>query len=234
MVAQQQAFAARAAHELRSPLASLRLRLEVLQGELVPDPAARRSLDDALRVLDRLQRLADHLLALWAVQEVGAPHRRSVDLAPVLYELVDEMAPLAADAGLRLEVDVPPHLPEVFADPEQIRLVVRNLLDNAVKHTPEGGHVTVRAAAQDAWVELVVADTGVGIAPEYLPKVFDRFYRVPTRVRGSEGSGLGLALVREVVEAHGGRVDVRSAPGLGTEFRVRLPREVVRSGEVLP
>ncbi|MDR7439329.1 MAG: ATP-binding protein [Armatimonadota bacterium] len=226
MVAQQRAFAARAAHELRSPLASLRLRLEAFQDKVVPDPAAKRSLDDALRAVDRLQRLTDHLLALWAIQEVGATNRRSVDLAPVLYELADEAAPLAADAGLRLLVDVPPHLPQVFADPEQIRLVMRNLVDNAIKHTPEGGRISVRASAQEGWVELVVADTGVGIAPEHLPRVFDRFYRVPTRVRGPEGSGLGLALVREMVEAHGGHVEVRSAPGAGTEFRVRLPREV--------
>jgi len=170
MLARQRAFAAHAAHELRSPLASLRVRLEVLRDHLVHDPGARNSLDDALRVLDRLQRLADHLLALWAVQEVGAPRRQPVDLAPVLYELVDEVAPLAADAGLRLEVDVPAHLPEVLADPEQIRLVVRNLLDNAIKHTPQGGRVTVRATASDRSVELVVADTGVGIDPQHLPR----------------------------------------------------------------
>ncbi|MFN3285185.1 MAG: ATP-binding protein [bacterium] len=226
MVAQQRAFAARAAHELRSPLASLRLRLEVLRDRIASDPAALESVDDTLRVLDRLRRLTDHLLALAAVQEGGASQRRPVDLAPVLYELVEEVAPLAADAGLRLEVDVPPHLPEVLADPEQMVLVVRNLVDNAIKYTPAGGRVTVRASAQDTSVELMVTDTGVGIAPEHLPKVFDRFYRVPGAGRGSEGSGLGLALVREVVEAHGGRVDVRSTPGVGTEFRVRLPREV--------
>ncbi|MDR7393639.1 MAG: HAMP domain-containing sensor histidine kinase [Armatimonadota bacterium] len=225
MVAQQRAFAARAAHELRSPLASVRLRLEVLRDKVARDPVALEFVDDTLRVLDRLRRLTDHLLVLAAVQETGAPQRRPVDLAPVLYELVEEVSALAADAGLRLEVDVPPHLPEVLADPEQIGLAVRNLLDNAIKYTAAGGRVTVRASASDRSVELVVADTGVGIAPEHLPKVFDRFYRVPAAGRGPEGSGLGLALVREVVEAHGGRVDVRSTPGAGTEFRVRLPRE---------
>ncbi len=165
---------------------------------------------------------------LWlqaSVHEGDASQRRPVDLAPLLYGLVEEMTPLAAEAGLRLEVDVPPHLPEVLADPEQMVLVVRNLLDNAIKHTLEGGRVTVRASARDASVELVVADTGVGIPPEHLPRVFDRFYRVPTGGRRREGSGLGLALVREVVQAHGGEVAVRSAPGAGTEFRLRLPRE---------
>jgi signal transduction histidine kinase len=234
MVAQQRSFAARAAHELRSPLASLRVRLEVLQGKVLTDPAAKKSLDDALRGLDRLQRLADHLLALWSVQEAGASRRERVDLAPLLYELAEEVAPLAVDAGLRLEVDVPAHLPHVRVDPDQIRLAVRNLLDNAIKHTPDGGTVALRAAAAGEWVELVVADTGVGIAPEHVGRVFDRFYRVPTRVRGPEGSGLGLALVREVVESHGGQVEVHSTPGQGTEFHLRLPEDAdPRVGEEL-
>lgn len=222
MVERQRSFAAHAAHELRSPLASLRVRLEVLEGKAAEASVAKLA-QDALRGVDRLQRLVDHLLALWAVQEGGVPRREPVDLAPVLYELADELGPVAAQAGLTLEVDVPPHLPEVLADTEHVRLVVRNLLDNAIKHTPEGGRVVLRAGPSGGGVEVSVRDTGVGIAPEHLPHVFDRFYRVPTRVRGPEGSGLGLALVRELVEAHGGRVDVRSAPGEGSEFRVWLP-----------
>ncbi len=223
MLARERAFAAHAAHELRSPLASLRLHLERLRGRPGADPTASKAVHDALRALGRLQALVDHLLALWTVQEAGAPRRQRVDLAPVLYELADEVALLAAEAKLGLEVDVPAHLPEVYADVDQLRLAVRNLLDNAIRHTPDGGRVLLRATAEDGWVEVVVQDTGVGIAPEHLPKVFDRFYRVPTRVRGPEGSGLGLALVREVVEAHGGAVDVRSSPGAGSEFRLRLP-----------
>ena len=223
MVERQRAFAAHAAHELRSPLASLRVRLEILQGRVAEDASAGKLVEDALRGVDRLQRLVDHLLALWAVQETVGPRPGPVDLAPALYELADEVGPLVAQAGLTLEVDVPPHLPDAMADVEQVRLVVRNLLDNAIKHTPHGGRVVLRARPRGDGVELVVQDTGVGIAPEHLPRVFDRFYRVPTEVRGPAGSGLGLALVRELVEAQGGRVEVRSALRKGSEFRVWLP-----------
>lgn len=222
MVERQRVFAAHAAHELRSPLASLKVRLEMLEGK-AEEAGIRKLAQEALRAADRLQRLVDHLLALQAVQEGGAPRRQPVDLAPVLYELADEVGPLASQSGLCLQVDVPAHLPEVTADVEHVRWIVRNLLDNAIRHTPEGGRVVLRAGPAQHGVEVAVQDTGVGIAPEHLPHVFDRFYRVPTHLRGPEGSGLGLALVRELVEAHGGRVEVSSEPGLGSTFRVWLP-----------
>lgn len=222
MVQRQRAFAAHAAHELRSPLASLKVRLEMLEGK-AEEAGTQKLAQEALRAADRLQRLVDHLLALHAVQKGGVPRRHPVDLAPVLYELADEVGPLAAQSGLRLEVDVPAHLPEVMADVEHVRWIVRNLLDNAIRHTPEGGQVVLRAGPAQHGVKVAVQDTGVGIAAEHLPHIFDRFYRVPTHLRGPEGSGLGLALVRELVEAHGGRVEVSSEPGLGSTFRVWLP-----------
>jgi two-component system sensor histidine kinase BaeS len=225
MLAQQQAFAANAAHELRSPLTSLRLRLEMLQthgqgnGEL-----AHRYLAQMEREVDHLRRLVDHLLALSTLDEGKRLLCTALDPAPLLYELADEMGPLAQEAGLDLCVDVPPHLPPLMANGEQMRIVVRNLLDNAIKYTPAGGMVTLSAWADNGRVQIAVTDTGVGIPAEALPHIFERFYRVDkARSRRQGGAGLGLALVRSIVEAQGGQVEVKSQPGAGSVFTLSLP-----------
>ena len=123
---------------------------------------------------------------------------------------------------------MPAHLPPARVNPEQIRIVLRNLLDNAVAYTPRGGWVELRAAPLDGRPELLisVADSGVGIPAEALPRVFDRFFRVDAaRSRRNRGTGLGLALVQRLVTAHGGRVEVASGPGKGSTFSVYLPTE---------
>lgn len=223
----QSEFIANASHELRSPLAGLRLRLDLLQERGRGDPElTQRYLAQIEREVTYLQRLAEQLLALSTLDEGAAVARIPTDLAPLLYELADDMTPLTRHAGLALNVDVPPHLPLTAVDPEQIRIIVRNLLDNALKYTPADGEINLNARAAGPGVEIVVADTGVGIPPEALSRIFDRFYRVDkARARSQGGSGLGLALVRDLVEANGGIIRVASEPGAGTVFTVQLPAQ---------
>ena len=132
--------------------------------------------------------------------------RERMDLAPLLYEIADQYGPLAQDAALNFTVQVPPHLAPVLANAGQLTMAIRNLLHNALKFTPAEGSVTLTAAEQGGRVEVRVADTGRGIAPESLPHIFDRFFREDRS--DHRGAGLGLALVKGVVEGHRGRVDV--------------------------
>ncbi len=137
---------------------------------------------------------------------------------------VDALRPRAEAKGVILGIDVAGALPELELDPTRIAQAVGNLLDNAVTHTPEGGRVTVSAEASDNAVEVRVADTGPGIAPNDLPRVFDRFYRAdPSRSRGTGGTGLGLTIARRLVEAHGGSIKTESVVGQGSRFIIRLP-----------
>lgn len=243
MLARQQAFVANAAHELRSPLTSIRLRIEMLQqhGQSRPE-LAERYLAQMEQEVGHLQRLIDHLLTLSKVETAQERPASSIDLAPLLYDLADEMGPLARSAGLELQIDVPAHLPPVLADPDPMRMVIRNLLDNAIKYSQSGGKITLKATTEHELGELTngsmpaapsetgaviiqVSDTGPGIPEEHLPHIFDRFYRVnKRRARNEGGAGLGLALVRSIVETHGGDVCVESKAGVGTTFTVQLPQ----------
>jgi two-component system, OmpR family, sensor kinase len=224
MLARQQAFVADAAHELRSPLASLRLRLELAQSRQPQSNVADLDVPQMRRDVERLQRITDHLLALAALDEGEQLPRTPLDLAPLLYELADDLSPQAQRAGLSVQIDVPPHLPPVQANADQMRIVVRNLLDNAVKYTPTGGRITLSACSDKGSLHVAVSDTGVGIPEDALPHIFERFYRADkARSRQHGGAGLGLALVRSIVESHGGDVRVESRLGNGTMFTIHLP-----------
>ncbi len=225
MIAQQRAFVDNAAHELRSPLTSLRLRLEMLQTHGQNDAElTRRYLGQMEHEIGYLQRLIDHLLALAAVEEgVDAP-RVPLDLSRLLRELTEQMNVVAAQAGVHLQSEVPEHLPRIQANPEQMSMLVRNLLDNAIKYTRKEGTATLTARAANGGVEIRVTDTGMGIPPDALPHIFDRFYRADrARSRQQGGAGLGLSLVRAIAEAHGGRVEVQSRVNEGSTFTVSLP-----------
>lgn len=230
MLTRQQAFVANAAHELRSPLTSLRLRLEMLQSYGQSDKGlTRRYLRQMEQEADGLRRLVDLLLALSSLDEGERLPQFPLDLAPLLYELADEMSPLIRVASLNLRLDVPPHLPPVLANAEQIRIAIRNLLDNAVKYTPAEGWITLKACADDGVVQISVADSGIGIPAEALPHIFERFYRVDkARSRQVGGAGLGLALVKAIIEAHDGRVSVNTQPEQGSVFTVHLPAANLR------
>src|SRR5215831_10323966 len=240
MLARQQAFVAHAAHELRSPLASLRLRIEMLQRHGSTNPElTQRYLYQMEHDVESLRRLVDHLLALSSLDEGVVPALAPLDLAPILHELADELAPLAQDAGVHVRVNVPAHLPAVLANGDAIRIIVRNLLDNAIKYTPQSGLVTLQTTTVDqprgtantivhdpqpAALLVQVTDTGPGIVADHLPHIFERFYRVDkARSRRQGGAGLGLALVRAITEAQGGSVSVESTVDMGSTFTVCLP-----------
>lgn len=211
------------AHELRTPLGILQGHLEALMDGVLP-----LELEQIAQIHDEVRYLARLVedLRLLTLAEAGQLrlNREPVDLKRLIEEAVDGIALQAAEKGIHLEVQLPEALPPVLADPIRLRQVLMNLLTNAVRYTPPGGRVTVEARDLGRAVQVSVRDTGVGIAREDLPHVFDRFYRAEkSRARSDGGSGLGLAIVKHLVEAHGGRVGVESAPGKGAHFFFTLP-----------
>jgi signal transduction histidine kinase len=214
---------ANVSHELKTPISALRARLEnLLDGVERPD---RELLSAMLQQSERLSRLVDQLLDLSRLESGDVPLSiEPVPLAPLVDEVVAEVRVARPDRSLVVRNEVPADLPPLRADRERIHQVLFNLLDNAFRFTPSGGTVTVRAHREDGACEVAVEDTGPGIPPEHLPLVFERFYRVdPARSREDGGTGIGLAIARSVVEAHGGRIWAESIPGRGSTFRFLLP-----------
>ncbi|MFI5609026.1 sensor histidine kinase [Amycolatopsis sp. NPDC051903] len=210
------------AHELRTPLANIRGWLEATQDGVsrFDDELVVSLLEEALH----LQHIVDDLQDL-ALADAGAlrVHPEPIDANSLLGQLAAAHAARAEGAGVSLTV-VPMADPAITADPVRLRQAIDNLVSNAVRHTPRGGAVTVRGSREGADAVFEVADTGVGIAAEDLPHVFDRFWRADkARTRGSGGSGLGLAIVRNLAQAHGGTVAVRSTLGEGSTFTLRFP-----------
>ena len=211
------------AHELRTPLTNLRGYLEAARDDLVPSDAA--LVDNLYEETMLLSRLVADLQEL-AQAEAGqlALLRQPASLAGIVEQAVTILRPQANAKGLMLSVDLPDNLPPVDVDSERVGQVLRNLLNNAVAHMPEGGEITVTAQAVGAEVAVAVHDTGAGIAPEHLPYVFDRFYRADkSRARQTGGAGLGLAIAKQLVVAHGGSISVESATGQGATFTFTLP-----------
>lgn len=220
----RQQMVADVAHELRTPLANIRGYLEAIEdGVVAADEATLRTLREETA---QLNGLIDDLQEL-AQAEAGTLHLDREPIAPA--ELVERAIaaarPRAAEGAITLIGTVAPDLPPVAADPQRIGQVLQNLLANALRHTPQGGRITVEARRTPAGtVALSVADTGIGIAPDDLPRIFERFYRADSsRARATGGSGLGLTITRRLVEAHGGRIDATSAVGQGSRFTFTLP-----------
>ena len=217
------------AHELRTPLTNLRCQIEALQdGLTAPSPAAFDSLHEEAMLLNRL---IDDLQDL-ALAEAGQLRleRRPLALADVVRRSATSFAAQAEGLGVALEIYVPSDLPAIYADEERMKQILRNLLANALAHTPAGGSITVQARRAGEGVELVVANTGAGIAAEHLPNIFERFYRADTsRARSTGGAGLGLAIVKHLAEVQGGHVRAESSPASGSSFFVHLPTQ--KSGE---
>jgi signal transduction histidine kinase len=214
---------ANVSHELKTPISALRARLEnLLDGVERPDP---KTLQVMLAQSERLGRLVDQLLELSRLESGDVPmHREEVRLRPLVSSVLSEIRVTRARRDVDLAQDVSDDLPPVYADPERVHQVLFNLLDNAVRFTPSGGTVRVSATAHNGAVDVAVADTGPGIPAEHLPRVFDRFYRVDTaRSRDEGGTGIGLAIARSVIEAHGGRIWAESEPGSGSTFTFELP-----------
>lgn len=212
------------AHELRTPLATIEGYVEGVRDGVVPPTA------ETWAVLEtasgRVRRLVDDLQKVSRAEERQLDLRvRSVPVAAIVDAAVGAAEPAYASKDVRLETLVSDRLPKLAVDPDRIGEVLGNLLDNALRHTPQGGSVEIRAERHGDDVALTIADTGEGIAPEHLDRVFERFYRVDSgRTRDRGGSGIGLAIARALVEAHGGRIQAESdGPGLGARFVVTLP-----------
>lgn len=209
-------------HELRTPLTVIQGDLQaILDGVYPLEMAQVAGLYDETRLLTRL--VEDlHDLALADAGQLRL-QREPVDLAAVVRAAVAQFGPVAESAGVKLALDVAA-TPTVMGDADRLAQVLRNLLSNALRHTPAGGRITLRVARIGDQAQIQVTDTGAGIAAEDLPHVFDRFYRGEQRqARRGRGAGLGLAITQQLILAHGGQITVASAPGEGTTFTVMLP-----------
>src|SRR5262249_55769224 len=217
-------FTADASHELRTPLTVLRAETESALAQPLSVGEYQQLLASVLEECERLTRLTEQLLMLAREEAGGAkPAAAAVDVNAVVARVTEMMRPLAEAKGLRLSLNAAPDLP-VSGDETRLSQVFLNLLDNAIKYTPPGGTVAVDVARQDHQAVVQVRDSGIGIAPEYQPFVFDRFYRVDkARTRAEGGTGLGLSIAKTIVVGHGGTVALTSAPGQGSTFVVTLP-----------
>jgi heavy metal sensor kinase len=218
-----QAFTGDAAHELRTPLAGMKAHVQSALAATPEGDAARPMLDTLLVEVNRLAGLVQRLLILSRVDE-GSMARDPVDFSDLVVERVEHARAFANRQEVAMDVTIAQPA-QRRADAMLLRQAVDNLLDNAIKYTPCGGHVAVTLSNDATVATLRIADTGVGISPAALPHVFDRFFREDrSRARETGGSGLGLAIVACVVAAHGGTVRVESDPGRGTTFELVLPR----------
>jgi len=218
-------FVANASHELRTPLTVIKGYAETLLSGAMEDPAAR---DKFVAVIsqeaERMQRLVDELLVLSRLESEKKPEQQEADLLPLVREITEEMRQLFVEKEIDFQVQLPDQLPQVLAGSDQVRQVLANLLDNARKYTPSGGRVELSAAAGEGEVRVSVKDSGIGIPPQDLDRVFERFYRVDkSRQRQMGGFGLGLAIVKHLVDNFGGRLGAESKSGEGSLFWFTIP-----------
>ena len=220
-------FVANVSHELRTPLSIIKGYVETLLDEQPPDEqTARQFLQTVQRHSQRLEALIADLLSISALESQQARlNFEPVSMRAAAQSVVDELARQASERSVAVSVEVPESLPAVRADARRLHQVLFNLLDNAIKYTSSGGHVTIRAGEKDGFIETAVADDGPGIGPEHLPHVFERFYRVDkARSRELGGTGLGLSIVKHIVQSHAGRVWAESQMEKGSTFYFTLPR----------
>lgn len=217
---------ATASHELKTPLTSIRLALHLLLEEAIGPLNAKQTelLLDARDNSERLLTMVNNLLDLARLEQDW----RQLDAQPqapsaLLRSAAEAIRAEAQDKGVDLVVEPSPDLSPVVVDVERMGHALRNLLNNALTHTDRGGHITLSAAPNGDAIQLSIADTGSGIPAEYLTRIFEKFFRVPGESRG--GAGLGLAIVHEIVAAHGGTITCESELGKGTVFHIRLPRQ---------
>lgn len=220
----RQDFLGNVSHELRTPLASLRALVETLRDAAMEDPpAARRFLDHMETEVDTLTQIIQESLELSRIESGRVPlHLSSTAVADVVLPAVERLRPQAERASLLIQLSLPEDLPPVLADQERVHQVITNLVHNAIKFTPAGGEIHIAADLADDEVVISVHDTGVGIADQDLPRVFERFYK-GDRARSGGGTGLGLAIAKHIVQGHGGRIWASSVEGQGSTFSFSLP-----------
>jgi two-component system, OmpR family, sensor histidine kinase CiaH len=221
----QQQFVADASHELRTPLAVIKTNAELLLRH--PEHSIEQEslrISNVVRESSRMSKLVSTLLTLARADSDQLELQfASVDLHEVVKEITEQFMPLAELKEVRLHVNLDPAI-ELVADRERLHQLVVILLDNALKYTSQDGIITLSCSKQANVVVIEVQDTGIGIPPEDLPRVFDRFYRSnKARSREDGGTGLGLAIAKWIVEKHGGKINVESTVGLGTRFYITIP-----------
>jgi signal transduction histidine kinase len=223
----QRDFVANVSHEMKTPLTAIQGFAQAILDDTADTPEARKKAAQIIyNEAARMHRMSLDLLEL-ARLEAGTA---DLDMAPVdvgalLRSVIEKLTPQAQKAGVSLVHNIAEDLPSIIGDGDRLAQVFTNLVDNALKFTPSGGRVTLSAKKAGVEAELSVADTGIGVASEALPRLFDRFYQVDSSRAGGEGhgTGLGLAIVREIIQAHGGKIGVRSQVGSGTTFTIHLP-----------
>jgi signal transduction histidine kinase len=228
----RRALMADVAHELRTPLTVLQGNLRAILDDVYP-----LDKEEVTRLYDQTRHLSQLVNDLHELAQAEARQLpmnfRETDMAALIRGEAAIFESVAAEKRIELQVEIGQPCPHVRADVDRLKQVLHNLLSNALRHTPEGGTITVRAGPDADALRIEVIDTGEGIPTEHLPYVFDRFYRVdPTRTRDTGGAGLGLAIVKAIVEAHEGRVSAHpNPPGPGTTFAISLP---VLAGDSTP
>ncbi len=216
-------FSADAAHELRTPLTIIRGELELVMGGAKASPDLERAISNALEEMNRLSGMVDSFITLSRMESLwGKLSHPRIALLPLAEETLEQMNLLAEEKAITLHRPAGDAAVAVKGDRDRLKQVLVNLIDNAIKYTPEGGEVRVIVTSSGDKGIIKVEDTGIGIDGAQQARVFDRFYRVSTD-RGEAGAGLGLAIVRSICHAHGGAVTLNSVLGRGSSFSVELP-----------
>ncbi len=219
-------FVANVSHELKTPLTAIKGFVETLQNGAKDDPKAiERFLDIIAKQTERLENLVNDLLILSSIESKEV----RLELLPQdLYKIIHAVFQIQKNQcdhkNHHVNISLPDNLPRVLVDRLRIEQVLINLIDNAVKFTPPGGSITVKAFKQGDYVQVDIIDTGIGVAPEHISRLFERFYRVDkARAKDSGGTGLGLSIVKHIIHAHQGRLSVTSTPNQGSTFSIFLP-----------
>ena len=212
------------AHEFRTPIASIRLLAETLLQGAVNDPSVST---DFLKKMDiesiKLQQMTDDLSQLSVIESDGlTAEKRSTDISHLIGQTVERLRAQANNKGISINVNIQPGIPNPVIDKAAIESVLMNLLHNAIKYTGHDGQITIKAVKDGDTLLVSMADTGIGISEEELPRIFERFYKVD-RSRNTEGSGLGLAISKHIIISHGGKIWVESIEGRGSTFYFTLP-----------
>lgn len=219
----QRDFLANVSHDLKTPLTSIQGYSQAIMEGAARSPA--HAAEIIYEEATRLSRLVNELTDLARIQAGQFPmQKESIDLGQITWRVGHKLAVVAEEKGITLHVDAP-SMPPIVGDGDRIVQVLTNLISNAIKFTPENGLVDIETHEQHGGVEVVIRDTGIGIPQEELPRIFERFYQVDKTRGPSRGTGLGLAITYEIVRAHGGRIEADSREGVGTTFRVWLPRQ---------
>jgi two-component system phosphate regulon sensor histidine kinase PhoR len=220
----RQDFISNVSHELRTPIASVKALAETLNQGAVEDPSVAK--DFLSKINAEADRLAQMVKELGELSHIESGEvtllKKEIAIAEAIGHAVDRLGAQANRAGLKLQVDASANLPKVMVDEARIEQVLVNIIHNAIKFTPSGGRITISAKVKDTDILVSVSDTGVGIPPDDLPRIFERFYKAD-KSRSGGGTGLGLAIAKHIVEAHRGRIWAESVEGRGSSFNFTLP-----------